>query len=61
METWDKEEYINEESQALIGFEENGIGPFQFGYVQGNMDWQPTTRDSETAYKEMTWPINRKS
>ncbi|MGZ5978170.1 MAG: hypothetical protein ACXWNX_11995 [Isosphaeraceae bacterium] len=40
METWD-EDYFNEEVQAFIEFEENGTGPFQFGYVQGNMDWRP--------------------
>ncbi|MGZ3390268.1 MAG: hypothetical protein ACXWPK_12910 [Isosphaeraceae bacterium] len=53
METWD-EDYFNEEVQAFIEFEENGTGPFQFGYVQGNMDWRPTTRDGEPAV-EWSW------
>ena len=45
-ETWD-EDYFNEEVQAFIEFEANGTGHFQFGYVQGYMDWRPGTRDGQ--------------
>ena len=34
MATWD-EDYINEEVQAFIEFDDKGSGDFQFGYVQG--------------------------
>jgi hypothetical protein len=53
METWN-EDYFNEAVQAFIRFEENGLSPFQFGYVQGNMDWCPSTRDGEPA-AEWCW------
>ena len=53
METWD-EDYFNEEVQAFIEFEPNGTGQFQFGYVSGDMDWRPTTRDGEPAV-EWSW------
>jgi hypothetical protein len=44
MSGWD-EGYFNEEVQAFIEFKANGIGHFQFGYVQGYMDWRQGTRD----------------
>jgi hypothetical protein len=53
METWD-EDYFNEEVQAFIELEENGTGHFQFGYVQGYMDWRPGTRDGQPCV-EWTW------
>ena len=53
MDAWD-EDYFNEEVQAFIEFEENGTGHFQFGYVQGYMDWRPGTRDGQPAV-EWTW------
>jgi len=53
MEMWD-EDYLNEEVQAFIEFEANGTGNFQFGYVQGYMDWRPGTRDGQQAV-EWTW------
>jgi hypothetical protein len=53
MDTWD-EGYVNEETQAFIAFEANGTGHFQFGYVQGYMDWRPGTRDGQPA-AEWTW------
>jgi hypothetical protein len=56
METWD-ENYFNEEVQAFIEFEENGTGHFQFGYVQGYMDWRPIIRDDEQAV-EWSWEGN---
>ncbi len=56
METWD-EDYFNEEVQAFIDFDEKGSGSFQFGYVQGDMGWRPTTRDGEPAV-EWSWEGN---
>jgi hypothetical protein len=53
MEMW-HEDYLNEEVQAFIEFEDNGTGDFQFGYVQGYMDWRPGTRDGQPAV-EWTW------
>jgi hypothetical protein len=53
MSEWD-EDYINEEVQAFIEFEDNGTGNFQFGYVSGYMDWRPTTRDGKPA-PEWSW------
>src|SRR5262249_8640898 len=53
MSGWD-EDYFNEEVQAFIEFEANGTGHFQFGYVQGYMDWRPGTRDGQPAV-EWTW------
>jgi hypothetical protein len=53
MDQWD-EEYINEEVQAFIEFEAKGTGHFQFGYVQGYLDWRVTTRDGQPAV-EWSW------
>jgi hypothetical protein len=53
MSGWD-EDYFNEEVQAFIEFETNGTGHFQFGYVQGYMDWRAGTRDGQPAL-EWTW------
>ena len=50
MSEWD-EDYFNEEVQAFIELEANGTGHFQFGYVQGYMDWRPGTRDG-TGYMD---------
>jgi hypothetical protein len=53
MTGWD-EDYFNEEVQAFFEFDPNGTGHFQFGYVQGYMDWRPATRDGEPAV-EWSW------
>jgi hypothetical protein len=53
MTEWD-EDYFNEEVQAFFEFEANGTGHFQFGYVQGYMDWRPGTRDGVPCV-EWTW------
>lgn len=54
MTEWD-EDYINAEVQAFIELEENGTGRFQFGYVQGYMDWRAA--DGEPAV-EWSWEGN---
>ena len=38
---WD-EDYLNEEVQAFIEFDDKGGGSFQFGYVQGIIDCRET-------------------
>ncbi len=53
MDEWDVD-CMNEEGPAFIEFEENGTGHFQFGYVQGYMDWRPATRDGQPC-AEWTW------
>ena len=53
MSAWD-EDYLNEEIQAFIEFDKAGGGSFQFGYVQGRIDCQTTTRDGKPA-AEFSW------
>lgn len=53
MSAWD-EEYLNEEVRAYIRFDDAGRGDFQFGYVQGRMDYRTTVRDGNPAV-EFTW------
>ena len=53
MSEWD-EDYLNEEVQAFIEFDEKGGGSFQFGYVQGQIDSHPTNRDGKPAV-EFSW------
>jgi hypothetical protein len=56
MSAWD-DDYLNEEDQAVIEFDHEGGGSFQFGYVHGEMDCRLTTRDGEPAV-EWTWDGN---
>ena len=53
MTEWDKE-YLNEEVEAFIEFASNNLGSFQFGYVQGAIDYRSTDRDSKPAV-EFSW------
>lgn len=53
MSAWD-EEYLHEQVRAFIEFEPKGVGSFQFGYVQGQIDCRTTTRDGNPAV-EFTW------
>ena len=53
MSGWD-EDYIDEEVQAFIEFDKAGVGSFQFGYVQGQIDYRTTTRDGKPAV-EFSW------
>src|SRR5438876_278222 len=48
MSAWE-DDYLDEEVQAFIEFDENGGGWFQFGYVQGQIDYRTTKRDDKTA------------
>src|SRR5262245_24152303 len=46
MSNWD-EDYLNEEVQAFIEFDDRGGSSFQFGYVQGIIDYREGLRDGE--------------
>ena len=56
MSAWD-EDYLNEEVQAFIEFDDKGGGEFQFGYVQGIMDCREGPRDGEPCV-EWSWEGN---
>jgi hypothetical protein len=56
MSTWD-EDYINMEVQAFIEFREDRQGEFQFGLVQGDIDYRLTERDGQPAV-EWSWEGN---
>lgn len=53
MSTWD-DDYLNEEVQAFIEFAANRGGSFQFGYVQGEIDYCVTSRDGNPTV-EFSW------
>lgn len=53
MEAWDRE-YLDMEVPAYIRFEEDKMGSFQFGLVQGSLDSRTTMRDGKPAV-EFSW------
>jgi hypothetical protein len=53
MSTWDEDD-LNEEVQAFIEFDDKGSGSFQFGYVQGIIDYREGLRDGQPA-AEFSW------
>lgn len=53
MTEWD-EDYLNEEVEAYIEFSADGLGDFQFGYVQGAIDHRLAERDGKPAV-EFSW------
>lgn len=53
MSAWE-DDYLDEEVQAFIEFEETGSSSFQFGYVQGQIDWRTTSREGKPAV-EFSW------
>ena len=53
MSGWD-DDYLDEEVQAFIEFEPKNIGSFQFGYIQGGIDYRLTNRDGKPAV-EFSW------
>ena len=53
MSTWD-DDYLNEEVQAFIEFDDEGGGSFQFGYVRGIIDYREGMRDGRPA-AEFSW------
>jgi hypothetical protein len=56
MSEWD-EDYLNEEEQAFIEFEQNQQGEFHFGYVQGSIDYREGQRNGKPAV-EFSWEGN---
>ena len=53
MDQWDQD-YVDEEVEAFIEFGADGLGSFQFGYVQGQIDYRTTERDGKAAV-EFSW------
>ena len=49
-----EDDYLNEEVQAFIEFNAGNGGSFQFGYVQGQIDYRATNRDGKPAV-EFSW------
>ena len=56
MSAWD-DEFLDEEVEAYIEFNDRDWGDFHFGNVQGQMDCRYTTRDGEPAV-EWSWDGN---
>lgn len=48
MSMWDGD-YIDEEVPGYFDFGANGLGSFQFGYVQGDVDYRVTQRGDKPA------------
>lgn len=59
MEQWDQD-FIDEEEEGYIEFDDKGMGSFHFGYVHGNMDCRFTARDGEPGV-EWSWDGNDES
>ena len=56
MSAWEQD-FVDEEEEGYIEFDEKDGGEFHFGYVHGSMDCRLTTRDGEPAV-EWTWDGN---
>lgn len=56
MEQWDQD-FVDEEVEGYIEFASRGLGHFQFGYVQGQIDYRMTSRDGEPSV-EFSWAGN---
>lgn len=48
MSMWDKD-YIDEEVPGYFEFGPNDLGSFQFGYVQGDLDYRVTERGDKAS------------
>ncbi len=53
MDQWEQD-YVDEEVEGFIEFDPQGLGSFQFGYMQGEVDYRPATRDGKPAV-EFSW------
>src|SRR4051794_4469438 len=53
MTTWDQD-FVDEEEEGYIAFQEENQGEFHCGYVHGHLNCRLTTRGGETAV-EWTW------
>ncbi len=56
MDQWDQD-FIDEEEEGYLEFNDEGQGVFHFGYVHGQMDCCLTSRDGMPAV-EWTWDGN---
>lgn len=56
MDQWDRD-FIDEEVRGYFEFDARGSDSFQFGYVQGQIDYRLGERDSQPAM-EFTWDGN---
>ena len=56
MSAWE-DDFLDEEVEAYIEFDDKGLSGFHFGNVQGQMDCRQTTRDGEPAV-EWSWDGN---
>lgn len=56
MSQWEQD-FVDEEETGYFEFDEQGGGEFHFGYVHGQMDCRPTTRDGVPAV-EWSWDGN---
>jgi hypothetical protein len=56
MSAWE-DDFLDEEVEAYVEFNDRGWGDFHFGNVQGQMDCRPTTREGEPAV-EWSWDGN---
>ena len=53
MTEWD-DDYFNSEVEAHIEFDAGALGSFQFGYVQGDIDYRTIERDGKPSV-EFSW------
>jgi hypothetical protein len=56
MEQWDQD-FVDEEVEGYFEFGTNHSGSFQFGYVQGQVDYRSGVRDGKRSV-EFTWNGN---
>ncbi len=54
MSAWE-DDYLDEEVQAFIEFDEEGCGSFQFGYIQGFMDHYRTKKRDGKRVVQFSW------
>ena len=54
MPAWE-DDYLNEEVQAFIEFNEEGCGSFQFGYVRGVTDHYRTKKRDRMRVAQFSW------
>ncbi len=56
MDQWDQD-FVDEEVEGYFEFGPNDMGSFQFGYVQGTIDYRTGIRDAKPRV-EFTWDGN---
>lgn len=59
MEQWDQD-FVDEEVKGFFEFGPHNSGSFQFGYVQGIIDYRAVIRDSKSCI-EFSWDGNDES